>query len=828
MDILRESVAVTFVGASVLLKCKLEAVVRALTCEPNLGISSIIQSYVRVANEGQINEKFLSQYRRTLSTVHKLKGRKRYSFLSRDTTFQVDLSELVGEAFFASSEELGSGSQGSSTPHHDRFEQISTIHLDNESESTTQVGGSSPPVQTCLALSGLERKNVELRSTVSSLESEVAQLEEALRKQDQNTVNFGNYTHSGALIGQGSRRNDYRLLSKLSSQLYDQSEALVLQYGVHLSSVLVQDNHEQLHELNYEDDSVTKNVRRSLPHSSFFEMTNAEKKRIEDLVYVLDEHTVSNTAWNELKRVLPSLPTLKTISECRDYLDEEFQLSRTPGTAPGAQVSFKRELCRYIKSAAEKSHANLEEFCRSNPSVIVKIEGDGCNVTRKGTWTTLSFSTPDGDDRHSPKNHCLLGIIQTKENYFALREGFGEIIKEVNDVSAQRGILVDDKFVSVDLCFGADLKFILLLQGMQSAASSHPCPICKASKEERSNPSIPSGFFNSSAMTRTLDGMKKDCDNMTNSVRYPPLLMIEPSRVVPDIMHMGMRIVDRLVENLILEMQDKDSSIKVCNTSAKEDHVAKLIAIIHDCGVSIHLFSSNDSKHQGRSFSSLTGTDVDVLLEKLPGRLRDVLHHDTAEDVVLLWNILREVLNVYKNDTSGSDVSARTKLFLDVFVRLGANRKGYGRDRVTPYIHIFCAHSAQKHVQLHCLGHYSSQGLEKKNYTLKKLHHTKTNKWDAAWDVLKIVKRGELQTQRPPVRNYTKRSREYWSLGGIQESRKKRPRRSVVPRNDNPSGTLNLDAMRPGEIRTELAHRGINTSTRDFQKLKQMLRDSER
>ncbi|EEC08264.1 conserved hypothetical protein, partial [Ixodes scapularis] len=198
------------------------------------------------------------------------------------------------------------------------------------------------------------------------------------------------------------------------------------------------------------------------------------------------------------------------------------------------------------------------------------------------------------------------------------------------------------------------------------------------------------------------------------------------------------------------------------------------VAAVSDCGVKFAIWQ--DEK-KGRMFTSLSGGDCQKLLSDLPAKLKGLLHQDTESSVLFLWKTFREVLKHFETDVSGSNVEEKTRAFFRTFIELGrTKRKGYGKDRVTPYIHIFAHHAPVKHVEFGCLGWFSSQGLEKKNDVLKTMHHARSNKWNAAADALKLAKRSEAPSNSAHARAYVKSDVDYWQGGGIEESRRKRQR----------------------------------------------------
>ncbi|CAN7978288.1 unnamed protein product, partial [Ixodes persulcatus] len=144
----------------------------------------------------------------------------------------------------------------------------------------------------------------------------------------------------------------------------------------------------------------------------------------------------------------------------------------------------------------------------------------------------------------------------------------------------------------------------------------------------------------------------------------------------------------------------------------------KFIALVNSCGV---MFDVWQDDRKGRAFTSLSGNDCQKLLKHLPDKLKGQLHQDTESSVIVLWTTFRDVLKHFESDTSRKDVEEKARAFFCTFIQPEkTKRKGYGRDRVTPYIHIFAHHAPTKHIRFHwpyprfqCLGWYSSQGLEK-------------------------------------------------------------------------------------------------------------------
>ncbi|KAL1482603.1 hypothetical protein MTO96_014121 [Rhipicephalus appendiculatus] len=260
-------------------------------------------------------------------------------------------------------------------------------------------------------------------------------------------------------------------------------------------------------------------------------------------------------------------------------------------------------------------------------------------------------------------------------------------------------------------------------------------------------------------------------------------------------------------------MEDMDAEESVRSTTSQNTFVQKLAVFIRQCGVHFTLHSPQTSK--GRAFTSFTGSDTAKLLCQLPDKLNELLHLETLSDVLLLWQTLRNLVEAFSSGDISKDLEAEAKRFLDTFIHTALTKgKCYGRERVTPYIHILCHHAVQKHKQLRGLAKFSTQALEKKNDILKRLYHMITKKWDSAADALRLCKRREEDCEACRKRKYTKTDHDYWTEGGIIESRKRRERTSVAPIAVSVR-CLDMQKMTPGELRTELASVGIRATSQD-------------
>ena len=249
-----------------------------------------------------------------------------------------------------------------------------------------------------------------------------------------------------------------------------------------------------------------------------------------------------------------------------------------------------------------------------------------------------------------------------------------------------------------------------------------------------------------------------------------------------------LRITDVLVAALISEAIQLDR-LGGQKKFLEGPHLQKLVTAIRECGVTFHVWEvkNADKSASGKyDFTSLMGPDKKKLISHLPSKLEGCWE---LNDVIQLWKGFREIYSdINLTQLPAADID-KLELFIaewvDLFCTLGNNRPGYGKAKVTPYIHALAVHVPTMIRTYGTIRYFSGNGVEKVNDVARRIHHTKSNRWDATTDILLATGRQELlqHTQREK-RKYSKLDEKWWNTGN-QESRKKRPRHEVnLPGND--------------------------------------------
>ena len=88
---------------------------------------------------------------------------------------------------------------------------------------------------------------------------------------------------------------------------------------------------------------------------------------------------------------MPNMPQTKHQVECRNEINETFDVKRTPGMLPGSYLSLQTELVDLIL-AIEKDEGTIPSHLKIN------ITGDGAKVRRVSNFTAFSFSLLSGQN----------------------------------------------------------------------------------------------------------------------------------------------------------------------------------------------------------------------------------------------------------------------------------------------------------------------------------------------------------------------------------------------------------------------------------------------
>lgn len=497
---------------------------------------------------------------------------------------------------------------------------------------------------------------------------------------------------------------------------------------------------------------------------SYGTLTAEEKQNLRELIYILDRFNISDAAYHELSMADTSLPRKSFIIQERSNLSNIYHIERTPGKTPGAYVSIKDEIIRYIQT----NHID------NGTPIKIKLAGDGAKVSRISNFLTFTLSILNQNNCISVNNIKTIAIIKCNETYENMKICCNAIFSEFNDLIQTPEISVDEKTYPLDIFFNGDMKFIQICMGLNGSTANFACPWCTVSKEERCDISKDADHYESDQLRRTLKRMTSDSATNKFGSKHEPLIQIEPNRIVPDELHLLMRISDVLLQNLIDDCRQLDDEARILNRKA--DHLDRLVKAINECGVSFHTWIDKSGMAQN---SSLTGCGYKKLLSSLPDKLLFIINNSTYDETVFLWrelNVIHESL--LQANVTKTQLFDRVKQWMETFILIG--KKGrVGYHRITPYMHSLIYHIPGFVERFGGLANFSGQGVEKMNDQIKSIHQRRSNKIDQTVDDLQTRKRMEhlidLGCERKRNK-YTKKKESYWEKSIHEKHVNKRQR----------------------------------------------------
>ncbi|XP_028394773.1 uncharacterized protein LOC114518936 [Dendronephthya gigantea] len=517
----------------------------------------------------------------------------------------------------------------------------------------------------------------------------------------------------------------------------------------------------------------------------FDSLSNEDNEKIEQVLFLLDKFCVGDSFYHELSMITDGLPKSYLVKQRRSQLNDISNVIPTTGKADGAQMSFTDMLKTRIGEFV-KVHNEVDW---SKEKIQVKISGDGAKMTRNSSFILLSFSLLQSrKDVMSASGNHTFAVIKGSENYETLKDSFGTIFQTINNLIEVSEIEINSSKFGLEFFLGGDYKFLLIVLGMKSATSNFACLWCKVHKENRWQMDKDLDYYNSAPLKRTLEEVitmankkgakdKFSCDN-------EPLIKIDLDHVVLDELHLLLRVMDVLLNNIIQETIAWDKKTNFNKKKCERDmaHLKKLQSTIRSCGVSFDIWEkkTEDGKGSGQyDFTSLLGSDKKKLLAELPDKLVDCLMPETCDVVTEIWKKFHELYKIITTDKTSTDSPgnyfqmAREWINLFTSLRTTSIHSGYKRAAVTPYMHSLVYH-VPRFMQLYqSVKIFTGQGVEKNNDVARSVVLCKSNKKNPASDVLQLeFRQWELRDSERAKRPYRKSNTDYWETE-IKNKRRK-------------------------------------------------------
>ncbi len=539
---------------------------------------------------------------------------------------------------------------------------------------------------------------------------------------------------------------------------------------------------------------------------SYFDLPADDREKVQQLSYILDKFSVSDTVYHELHMLEGELPQLRLIGQVRSDMSSVFEIKRLPGKKHGAYVSFKKEVARVL---------NVSDISDAPPNTKVSFGGDGTEVSRVSSFVNFSFRVIDGETSSPQKT---VAVVKVPEKAEMLCLTCRPVFEEVNECRNY-----------IDLYLSGDKKFQNTILGLPISFGSayFCCNHCKVSKTDLTKTNLPWDYYDGPDMARTLDSMEVGKYGQLRD----PMLQIKIVNIVMCILHMGLRGTDVFETNVIDECKQLDHEDKVHKRPAT--HIKRLEKLINESVT----FQIHEKTEKGKTFltwTSLTGDPKRKLLKELPAKLKTnppLLHPETVDTVIKIWQDFDALLDLIENPTGDEDfhlkVFEAAHLWLETFLSLQGIRLGY--DRCTWYMHDIVWHVPGMLKRLRNLEWFSGQTLEKNNDAMKIIHQRKTRKWDPTVEALTVKKRLERGDEMELAREkhaYNKSNKDWWEHGIFLAKKRQRSqiddeiaKASCIDGQDSTEERCDPQHMTAEELKQKLVELGVQTRLKKREKL---------
>ncbi len=455
-------------------------------------------------------------------------------------------------------------------------------------------------------------------------------------------------------------------------------------------------------------------------HSSDTSLTNPDKidATIKRTLYVKERFNVSDVAYHEFSMINSTLPRSSVLKKEAKLMNSKCIVRATPGDIPGVQQSLSERLIKCMEHLVVENSVFMEKM-----HVRVKITGDGTCISRSLHAVVIAFSIiEECANPNSPGGNHTIALLNCNEKYSELSQALEDICDEIKSL---KFITVNGDQFSVEFYLGADLKFLALCMGIEAANAKYSCIWCTCPAEDRYNINKIWSIKHKEHGARTIEDIKKlsikKGKQKLGCIRQPLFPSIPVDHVIPDILHLFLRISDVLTNLLIQELRRMDG---IERSSDCGNHLMKYKNFLNEnAKVSFHFYSDKTTK--SLKWRDLTGPEKLRQFSKIdiPTLFPNI---QEASKIQFIWVELLELYTILRGikpltDTDIQSFKIRVKKWLSVFLSI------YQTKHVTPYIHILVSHVPEFLEIYGSLSPFSQQGLEKLNDDITKNYFRSTN-----------------------------------------------------------------------------------------------------
>ena len=260
--------------------------------------------------------------------------------------------------------------------------------------------------------------------------------------------------------------------------------------------------------------------------------------------------------------------------------------------------------------------------------------------------------------------------------------------------------------------FCSDLKFLAIACGIESATATYACIWCKYPSYERHDMSKKWSITDTQKGARTTEEIVAYHTNSKSrrfGCLHPPLFPTIPiDQVIPDTLHLFLRITDVLFNLLITDIRRQDGITRTTSTEQNSTYLKEFELFINvTCKIPFHFSTNKETKEL--QWRDLMGPEKHVVLDKinLPEMVPNLPNVQKIQELWVNFKKLYGILQQQRiSSAEANKFEADAKTWVRNFTQI------YQSKNVTPYIHIMAMHVPEFIHKYDNLVQFTQQGLD--------------------------------------------------------------------------------------------------------------------
>ena len=454
----------------------------------------------------------------------------------------------------------------------------------------------------------------------------------------------------------------------------------------------------------------------ALEKDPLVEKTTKETGNLNSVLYIKDRFGISHAAYHELAIMCKNLPRRHQLQSSINQPNSSYNIYPISGKL----IGFQQSICHLLDMVLYRHAA--EKFPIPE-KIKIKLSGDGTWLGKRIHIVSFTFTLPDFPDAASAHGNNLIAIFRGSEDYYQVKNSIQDIVEEAKMLQTFTFL---GRTLVLEYYLGGDLKFLNMVCGIDSCSSKYSCLWCKCPSEERYNAALTWSMVDQIQGARTVEEIASMAAIKSKSNKFncnnPPLFPFIPiTRVVPDSLHLFLRISDQLIHQLIRDLKQLDNITsttrldKICDE--RMNRICSFQKFVKDLG--LHDFKFYVDKDTKRlKYRDFTGPEKKKILTNIK-----ISHFITpkarAQNLQKVWDqfllLMNKMQSLNKNDSVSLDCfQTSAKEWVTEYVKLHQSKDA------TPYMHILMYHVCESIKLNGAIAHFTMQGLEKLNDNVSK------------------------------------------------------------------------------------------------------------